>query len=49
MFTKGDDSEITAGKYISATEISCTTPNFEAFGAGNVDVKVTHECHPAVR
>ena len=39
-FNRDGDEEIVSGKYLSETEVSCTTPNLEAFGAGHVDVKV---------
>jgi len=39
-FTNGRDEEIVPGKYLSATEITCTSPSFEKLGAGIVQVKV---------
>lgn len=39
-FTNGDDFEVASGKFVSETEISCTTASFEKYGAQEVEVKV---------
>ena len=39
-FTDGRHEETIPGKYISHNEITCMSPVWEKFGAGDVDVRV---------
>ena len=40
QFSGAFGSDTVRGKWVSATELSCLTPPFEKYGAGEVDVKI---------
>ena len=41
MFTNGKNQEIVKGDYISSSKISCESPSWDKYGAGDVEVRVS--------